>query len=89
MIKKNSVQIDEMKEPEEKVSSSMAKSVYYIVASISLERFCTAGILSMSPLYIVKIKVNRTRSKGQNEDNEIVLIDENSIEIVIILLRLF
>ena len=50
MIKKNSVQIDEMKEPEEKVSSSLAKSVYYIVASISLERFCTAGILSMSTL---------------------------------------
>ncbi|CAG9803483.1 unnamed protein product [Chironomus riparius] len=53
MIKKNSVQIDEMKEPEEKdLSTSLAKSVYYIVASISLERFCTAGILTILPLFL-------------------------------------
>lgn len=60
MIKKNSVQIDEMKEPEE---SSLAKSVYFIVASISLERFCTAGILSMSTFYLWNN--TRTRSKGR------------------------
>lgn len=53
MSKKCSVQIDEMKETEQEENpSKMAKSVYYIVSSISLERFCTAGILSMSMIYV-------------------------------------